>query len=77
MGYTSSDYIIPEIQRLVKMWRKKITDFQEYFFENNLRSPPSNIISLAEMPFSSIPPEDKLWACYSHACNTSLRDRFV
>ena len=40
----------------------------------------------AEMPFSSIPPEDKLWACYLHACikqvqneqltNTSLRDRF-
>ena len=40
----------------------------------------------AEMPFSSISPEDKLWACYLHACvkqvqnepitNSSLRERF-
>ena len=40
----------------------------------------------SEMPFSSIAPEDKLWACYLHACirqvqgeqltNTSLRERF-
>jgi len=38
------------------------------------------------MPFSSIAPEDKIWACYLHACilqvqgeqltNTSLRERF-
>ena len=40
----------------------------------------------AEKPFSSIPLEDKLWACYLHACiqqiqgeqlsNSSLRERF-
>ena len=40
----------------------------------------------SEMPFSSIAPEDKLWACYLHACilhvkgeqltNSSLRERF-
>lgn len=40
----------------------------------------------AEMPFSSLSAEDKLWACYLHACvkqvekeqltNTSLRERF-
>lgn len=40
----------------------------------------------SEMPFSNIPPEDKLWACYLHACikqvqgeqlsNSSLRTRF-
>ena len=40
----------------------------------------------SEMPFSSISPEDKLWACYLHACilhvkgeqltNSSLRERF-
>lgn len=40
----------------------------------------------AEMPFGSISAEDKLWACYLHACikqvqneqltNTSLRERF-
>lgn len=40
----------------------------------------------SEMPFSSISPEDKIWACYLHACilqvqgeqltNASLRERF-
>lgn len=40
----------------------------------------------SEMPFSNIPAEDKIWACYLHACirqvqgeqltNGSLRDRF-
>ena len=40
----------------------------------------------SEMPFSSIAPEDRIWACYLHACirqvqgeqltNTSLRERF-
>ena len=40
----------------------------------------------AEMPFTNLAPEDKLWACYLHACvkqvqdeqltNTSLRERF-
>ena len=40
----------------------------------------------AEMPYSNIAPEDKLWACYLHACikqvqneqltNSSLRERF-
>lgn len=40
----------------------------------------------SEMPFTNLAPEDKLWACYLHACvkqvqdeqltNTSLRERF-
>ena len=40
----------------------------------------------AEMPFTSLSAEDKLWACYLHACvkqveneqltNTTLRERF-
>ena len=40
----------------------------------------------SEMPFSSVSMEDKLWACYLHACikhvqgeqltNSSLRERF-
>ena len=40
----------------------------------------------AEMPYANISPEDKLWACYLHACikyvqseyltNSSLRERF-
>lgn len=40
----------------------------------------------SEMPFTNLSPEDKLWACYLHACikqvqdeqltNTSLRERF-
>ena len=46
----------------------------------------TRVTLFAEMPFSSISAEDKLWACYLHACikhvqgehltNSSLRDRF-
>lgn len=50
-------------------------------FEDSTR-----VILFSEMPFSSISMEDKLWACYLHACikhvqgeqltNSSLRERF-
>ena len=50
-------------------------------YEENTR-----VTLYAEQPFSSISPEDKLWACYLHACikqvqneqltNSSLRERF-
>lgn len=46
----------------------------------------TKVTLFSEMPFSSIAPEDKLWACYLHACilhvqgeqltNSSLRERF-
>ena len=46
----------------------------------------TKVTLFAEMPFASIAPEDKLWACYLHACilhvqgeqltNSSLRERF-
>ena len=46
----------------------------------------TKVTLFAEMPFSSISAEDKLWACYLHACikqvqneqltNSSLRERF-
>ncbi len=46
----------------------------------------TKVTLFADMPFSSIAPEDKLWACYLHACikqvqgeqltNRSLRERF-
>lgn len=46
----------------------------------------TRVILFAEMPFSNISIEDKLWACYLHACikhvqgehltNSSLRERF-
>ena len=46
----------------------------------------TRVILYSEIAFSSIPIEDKLWACYLHACikhvqgeqltNSSLRDRF-
>ena len=46
----------------------------------------TRVILYARMPFSGISPEDKLWACYLHACikqvqgeqltNSSLRARF-
>ena len=46
----------------------------------------TKVTLFSEMPFSNIPAEDKLWACYLHACirqvqgeqltNGSLRERF-
>lgn len=46
----------------------------------------TKVTLFAEMPFGSIAPEDRLWACYLHACilhvqgeqltNSSLRERF-
>lgn len=46
----------------------------------------TRVTLFAEIPFSSISVEDKLWACYLHACikhvqgeqltNSSLRERF-
>lgn len=46
----------------------------------------TRVILFSEIPFSNISPEDKLWACYLHACvkyvqneqitNSSLRERF-
>ncbi len=52
----------------------------------NLYEENTKVTIFSEMPFSSIPPEDKLWACYLHACikyvqneyltNSSIRERF-
>lgn len=46
----------------------------------------TRVTLFADLPFTSISPEDKLWACYLHACvkqvqgeqltNKSLRERF-
>lgn len=46
----------------------------------------TRVTLFSEMPFSNLPQEDKLWACYLHACikhvqgeqltNSSLRERF-
>lgn len=46
----------------------------------------TKVIICAEIPFSNISPEDKLWSCYLHACikwvsndgitNSSIRERF-
>ena len=46
----------------------------------------TKVILFSELPFANIPHEDKLWACYLHAClkqlthegltNSSLRARF-
>ena len=46
----------------------------------------TRVVLYSEMPFSSLSPEDKLWACYLHSCikyvqgeqltNSSLRKRF-
>lgn len=52
----------------------------------NLYEENTKVTLFSEMPFSSISAEDKLWACYLHACirqveneqltNSSLRERF-
>lgn len=52
----------------------------------NLYEESTKVTLFAEMPFTNISPEDKLWACYLHACikqvqseqltNSSLRERF-
>lgn len=52
----------------------------------NLYEESTKVTLFAEMPFANISPEDKLWACYLHACikqvqseqltNSSLRERF-
>lgn len=46
----------------------------------------TRVILFSNIPFSALPPEDRLWACYLHACimhvqgeqltNRSLRKRF-
>lgn len=46
----------------------------------------TKVTLFSEIPYSNLPPEDKLWACYLHACvlqvqgeqltNSSLRERF-
>ena len=46
----------------------------------------TKVTLFSELPFTTISPEDKLWACYLHACikhiqgeqltNRSLRERF-
>lgn len=50
-------------------------------YEENMK-----VIMFSEVSFSNLPPEDKLWSCYLHACvkyvsgepinNKSLRERF-
>lgn len=54
---------------------------QIHIYDNSTK-----VMLFDEMPFSSIPPEEKIWACYLHACilhvqgdqltNKSLRERF-
>jgi len=50
-------------------------------YEENMK-----VVMFSEIPFTNLPPEEKLWSCYSHACvkyvsnepitNKSLRERF-
>lgn len=52
----------------------------------NLYDDSTRVTLFSEMPFSNISPEERLWACYLHACikqvqgeyltNSSLRNRF-
>lgn len=84
------------LMRRLKMCEELGTGWDKITISCELKQLPAPRIELfedstrvtlySEMPFSSIAPEDKLWACYLHACirqvqgeqltNTSLRERF-
>lgn len=70
-------------------WDKIIISCEAMFLPTpkiQLFGDSTRVTLFSEMPYSSIPLEDKLWACYFHACikyvqgeqltNSSLRERF-
>lgn len=87
---------LAQLMRRLKMCEELGTGWDKIVLSCELQQLPAPRISLfdestrvvltAEVPFSSISLEDKLWACYLHACikqvqgeqlsNASLRDRF-
>lgn len=87
---------LAELMRRLRICEELGTGWDKIVISCELRMLPAPRIDLyeentkvtlyAEMPFASISAEDKLWACYLHACikqvqneqltNTSLRERF-
>lgn len=87
---------LAELMRRLRICEELGTGWDKIVISCELMQLPAPKISLyeentkvtlfAEMPFSNISPEDKIWACYLHACikqvqseqltNSSLRERF-
>jgi len=73
------------LDKLVNELRTYSNETQWIEFKHNNYN-PHMIGQDMQIPFSSMSPEDKLWACYLHACikyiqgekltNSSLRERF-
>ena len=92
----SRNEILSSLMRRLKMCEELGSGWDRIALECELKQIPAPKIQLyeentkvtvfAELPFSSIPHEDKLWTCYLHAClkqithegltNSSLRQRF-
>ena len=87
---------LAELMRRLRIWEELGTGWDKIVISCELQMLPAPKIDLyeentkvtlyAEMPFTSLSAEDKLWACYLHACvkqveneqltNTTLRERF-
>lgn len=87
---------LAELMRRLKMCEELGTGWDKITVSCELQQLPAPKIDVyeentkvtmySEMPFSNIPPDDKLWACYLHACikyiqgeyltNSSVRERF-
>ncbi len=87
---------LAELMRRLKMCEELGTGWDKITLSCELQQLPAPKIDLyeentkvtmfSEMPFSNIPPDDRLWACYLHACikyiqneyltNSSVRERF-
>lgn len=92
----SRNEILSSLMRRLKMCEELGSGWDRIAQECELKQLPAPKIQLyeentkvtvfAELPFASIPHEDKLWTCYLHAClkqimhesltNSSLRQRF-
>lgn len=92
----SRNEILSSLMRRLKMCEELGSGWDRIALECELKQLPAPKIQLyeentkvtvfAELPFASIPHEDKLWTCYLHAClkqimnegltNSSLRKRF-
>lgn len=92
----SRNEILSSLMRRLKMCEELGSGWDRIALECELKQLPAPRIQLyeentkvtvfAELPFASIPHEDKLWTCYLHAClkyvngermtNQSLRERF-
>ena len=92
----SRNEILSSLMRQLKMCEELGSGWDRIALECELKQLPApkvilyeentKVVLFSELPFVNISPEDKLWACYLHAClkqithegitNSSLRQRF-